>query len=94
MKMKLVFVEENRFLIENFFKICRTKFAKTHKKRLVDSLLYVCILFRYQKCIWDLIEHPDTSGAAHIISLVSMMFVIVSTIGMSLNTMPATRVMC
>jgi len=46
----------------------------------------------YQKCIWDLIEHPDTSGAAHIVSLISMMFVIVSTVGMSLNTMPVTKV--
>jgi len=47
---------------------------------------------RNQKCLWDIIEHPETSGAAQFVSYMSMFFVIVSTIGMSLNTMPAFRV--
>ena len=37
-------------------------------------------------------EHPDTSIPAHMISYISMMFVVVSTMGMSLNTMPALKV--
>jgi potassium voltage-gated channel Shab-related subfamily B protein 1 len=48
---------------------------------------------RYQKELWDLIEHPDASTAAHIVSYISMMFVVVSTIGMSLNTMPGLKVL-
>ena len=56
-----------------------------------DNLLD-CSVARYQKELWDLIEHPDTSTAAHIVSYISMMFVVVSTIGMSLNTMPGLKV--
>ncbi len=56
---------------------------------LCSSNIVVC---RYQKELWDLIEHPDASTAAHIVSYISMMFVVVSTIGMSLNTMPGLKV--
>ena len=47
---------------------------------------------RYQKCVWDLVEHPESSCAANLVSFISMMFVIVSTIGMALNTMPGLKV--
>merc|ERR1719510_2042481 len=47
---------------------------------------------KYQKCLWDLIEKPHTSTAAKIISVISISFVVVSTIGMTLNTMPSIRV--
>jgi hypothetical protein len=50
------------------------------------------VVCRYQKELWDLIEHPEASTAAHIVSYISMMFVVVSTIGMSLNTMPGLKV--
>ena len=43
----------------------------------------------YQKFLWDLLEKPDTSGAAKAMSSISMLFVVISTIGMILNTMPA-----
>jgi potassium voltage-gated channel Shab-related subfamily B member 1 len=46
---------------------------------------------KYQKCLWDLIEKPHTSFAAKIISVISIAFVVVSTIGMTLNTMPAIQ---
>ena len=42
----------------------------------------------YQKCIWDLMEKPDTSRTAKVISFISFVFVVVSTIGMTLNTLP------
>lgn len=48
---------------------------------------------RFQKCVWDLMEHPESSCAANFVSFISMMFVIVSTIGMALNTMPGLKVM-
>ena len=46
----------------------------------------------FQKLIWDLMEHPESSCTANMVSYISMMFVIVSTIGMSLNTMPGLKV--
>ena len=42
--------------------------------------------------MWDLVEHPESSCAANLVSFISMMFVIVSTIGMALNTMPGLKV--
>ena len=50
------------------------------------------LMSRYQKCVWDLVEHPESSCAANLVSFISMMFVIVSTIGMCLNTMPGLKV--
>lgn len=44
---------------------------------------------RHQKFLWDLIEKPDTSVAAKWMSSISMLFVVVSTVGMTLNTMQA-----
>lgn len=45
----------------------------------------------YQKCIWDLMEKPDTSRTAKVISFISFVFVVVSTIGMTLNTLPSIQ---
>ena len=45
----------------------------------------------YQKCIWDLMEKPDTSRTAKMISFISFVFVVVSTIGMTLNTLPSIQ---
>ncbi len=47
---------------------------------------------KYQKCLWDLIEKPHTSTAAKVISVISITFVVVSTIGMTLNTIPSVQV--
>ena len=44
-------------------------------------------LIRYQGLIWDLIEHPESSTAANIVSYIAMSFVLISTVVMSLNTM-------
>ena len=43
---------------------------------------------KYQICLWDLIEKPHTSMAAKVISCISIAFVVISTVGMTLNTMP------
>ena len=45
----------------------------------------------YQKSIWDLMEKPDTSKTAKAISFISFIFVVVSTIGMTLNTIPSVQ---
>ena len=51
------------------------------------------INYRYQKCLWDLIEKPESSKAAGIVSSISMMFVLVSTVGMTLNTIQGLKVL-
>jgi len=45
----------------------------------------------YQKCLWDLMEKPDTSFAAKAVSFISFIFVVVSTVGMILNTLPSVQ---
>lgn len=61
-----------------------------HQNLLVISPLthhYTFTINRYQGLIWDLIEHPESSTAANIVSYIAMSFVLISTVVMSLNTM-------
>ena len=41
---------------------------------------------KYQKCLWDLMEKPQSSLPAKVLSLISILLVLVSLIGMCLNT--------
>ena len=43
----------------------------------------------YMRFLWDLMEKSETSFAARIVSFISISFIIVSTIGMTLNTIPS-----
>ena len=74
---------------EEFTDDCCGRLLSSFKLLFTTTYLATC---RYQKCIWDLMEHPESSSTANIVSFISMMFVIVSTIGMALNTMPGLKV--
>ena len=46
----------------------------------------------YQRALWDLFEKPQSSHCAKLISLLSIGLVLVSTVGMCLNTFPWMQV--
>ena len=50
-------------------------------------------MFRYQKCLWDLMEKPQSGVFAKIISLFSISLVLVSTLCMCMNTMPEFKLL-
>lgn len=44
-----------------------------------------------RKRVWDLMENPHTSKAARVIAFMSIFFVVLSTLTLTLNTMPEFR---
>ena len=41
---------------------------------------------RFQRYLWDVMENPESNSAAKLVSVVSVMFVVISTICMCLGT--------
>jgi len=75
------FLAKKELIIEEM-EICSTKLKKDEEEDFGTHKFA-----KYQKMIWDLIEHPDTSMAAQVISVLSMVFVGISIIGMTINTL-------
>lgn len=81
------FLRELAFYQLPFNKFSKNKTAATYgghknnKKEIKTSI--------FQQVIWDLMEHPDSSTAAHILAIFSILTIILSIITFCLETIPA-----
>ena len=79
---------QNKFLTrKEFLDDAMEKDASLNRKEADEYWGEGCCA-RSQQFLWDLFEKPESSLAAKVISWVSVLFVVISTIAMILNTMP------
>ncbi|XP_043198328.1 potassium voltage-gated channel protein Shab-like [Amphibalanus amphitrite] len=76
----------------------RREYVNDEMKKEADSLAAADTdqfgtgkLAQYQKFLWDLMEKPTTSLAARVLAIISVLFIVVSTTSLVLNTMPSLQ---
>lgn len=68
------------------------KEEEAEKEKINEARFKGCCCPKLRKSIWDLMENPQTSRAARAIAFVSIFFVVVSSVTLTLNTIPELQV--